>query len=658
MKRLFQFFSRSASSAPDPQVASAAAASGTGSASSHAASSAAGSLDELIARGNQLEDAGDWDGAAIAYQRAVQSYPDSPRAWVNAGNLQSLRGNLEQACATFARAVAMAPDYAPARLNLGNTQLAIGRPAEAEAEYRAALQIKPGWTAALAGLGCALEERGAVDAAIETYREALRGDPDDSGAARNLARLLADAGDGSQAYRVLEDALGRHPADADLEKQLAQLDRNLMRPAHAVARYRRVLANAPGDFRTWSDLLFTLNFVPSMTAAELLEEHRRYGASLARGLTPIARRSPAEPERRLRIGYVSPDFRRHPVACFIEPLLRCHDPGRFDVYCYYTHEDHDEITARLAAHAHVWRDSAALTDEALARRIDADGIDILVDLAGHTGGNRLGTFARKPAPVQLTWLGYLATTGLAAIDYRLCDACTDPPGVAEAWQTESPLRLPDSQWCYQPQVDVPAASSTLPFEANGFWTFGSFNQPSKLNEPVLEAWSRVLAAVPGSRLRMVGLSDRSLRTRIGEFLQQRGIAAERLDMLGRVPIAEYLAAHRGVDVALDTFPYNGGTTTCDALLMGVPVASVAGDRSVARSGVSLLGNVGLHDWLAPDAASLPACIQAQLAQPPRMAELRRTLPARMRQSPLMDAERFARNVEQALRAAWQRACAG
>lgn len=656
MKSLFRFLRRiTQSGAAKPRAPSEAPAPDASYAAGSAASSTRESLDELIASGNRLEDAGEWDRAETAYRCASELYPRSARACVNIGNLQSLRGQVEDACATFARAVALEPKYAPAHLNLGNMHLASRRPVEAEAAYRAALLINPGWSAAWVALGCALEERGLSDAAIEAYRAALHNDPEDSGAARSFGRLLTDAGEGDEAYRILEAALRQNPGDTAIEKQLAHLDRGLMRPSSAVARYRRVLANEPADFRAWSDLLFTLNFIPSIDAAELLEEHRRYGARRIEGLPAGTTRVADSAERPLRIGYVSPDFRRHPVACFIEPLLRCHERSRFEVYCYYTHADRDEITARLAAHAQVWRDVTALTDEALAKLIDADRIDILVDLAGHTAGNRLGTFARKPAPVQLTWLGYLATTGLPTIGYRLCDGYTDPIGIAEAWQTEEPMRLPDSQWCYQPQVVVPPASA-LPYESNGFWTFGSFNQPSKLNDIVLDTWSRLLLAVPASRLRFVGVSDRSLRALIRGFFQQRGVAPERLQLDGRVPIDEYFATYRAVDIALDTFPYNGGTTTCDSLLMGVPVASVAGNTSVARGGVSLLENVGLGEWLAPSAETLPQWVEARIAQPHRLADLRRLLPARMRASPLMDAERFARNVEQAMRAAWVSAC--
>ena len=611
-------------------------------------------LDQLLEAGNQQEDTGDWDAAEATYRRAHQRFPQSARPLVNIGNVHALRGQTDAARASFERAIALDPSYASAHLNLGNAQLALRRPRDAETAYRGALRVRPDWSHAWVALGCALEAQDRSDDAAGAYRQALQLDPGAAGAALNLSKLLSQAGDGEQAYGVLEDALRRQPNDAPLELELAQLDREHLHPERAVERYRRVLQRSPGDYAAWSSLLFTLNFLPEASAAQILEEHRRFGAA-RRVATAVSRPVPSQPGRRLRVGFVSADFRRHPVACFIEPLLRWLDRERVENYCYYCHQDRDDVTARLAGLADVWRDVAELSDVDLSALIETDGIDILVDLAGHTNGNRLGVFARKPAPVQVTWLGYLATTGLASVDYRLCDRFTDPEGVAEAWQVERPLRLPDSQWCYQPPVEVPAQSE-LPFDRNGFWTFGSFNQPAKLNESVLAVWAQVLAAIPGSRLELLGIKDRRLVRQMIEFFRAQGIADERLSIVGRLPVADYLRAFSGVDVALDTFPYNGGTTTCDALSMGVPVVGVVGDRSVARGGLSLLHAVGLSDWLAPGPAEVPTLVARQLAQPSHLAALRRDLPDRMRQSPLMDAPRFARNFEAALRQAWTQAC--
>jgi predicted O-linked N-acetylglucosamine transferase (SPINDLY family) len=346
----------------------------------------------------------------------------------------------------------------------------------------------------------------------------------------------------------------------------------------------------------------------------------------------------------LKIGYVSADFRGHPVSCFIESLLRHHDRHRFEVHCFYSFPVRDVITERLAALVEHWHEIAGLSDEDVARRVRDNGIDILVDLGGHTLHNRLGVFARRPAPVQMTWLGYLCTTGLRAIDYRLCDAYTDPPGEAESWQVETPLRLPHSQWCFQPQVDLPSVSA-LPWQRNGFWTFGSFNQESKLNVPALRTWAKVLLGIPGSRLRLVGVTCDLVEEMIRGVFAEHEVDASRIDIIGRLPIEQYFPAYAEVDIALDTFPYNGATTTCDALLMGVPVATVAGHRSIARGGVSLLTTMALTDWIAPSADALVDVIAAQVNDPQRLIALRQSLPDRMRASAVMDGAAFAQAVE-------------
>jgi predicted O-linked N-acetylglucosamine transferase (SPINDLY family) len=265
-------------------------------------------------------------------------------------------------------------------------------------------------------------------------------------------------------------------------------------------------------------------------------------------------------------------------------------------------------------------------------------------------------FARKPAPLQYTWLGYLSTTGLDAIDYRLCDRHTDPPGVAEAWQVEMPARMPDSQWCYSPLFEVPQPGP-LPRLQNGYWTFGSTNQIAKLNRHCLAVWARVLNSVRDSRLRVLGAGDAWVGERLLREFGRHGIAPSRIDLVGRLPLRDYLASYKAVDILLDSFPYNGGTTTCDSLLMGVPVATIAGDRSIARGGVSLLGTVGLGDWIAADEDALPELLLRKTADAAGMAALRAELPPRMRASPLMDGPRYARNFSALLRDAWRSWCA-
>jgi protein O-GlcNAc transferase len=611
-------------------------------------------LDALLAEGEALEQAGQHEAALRKYREAIALAPASALAQVCAGNMLYAMQHLPEAEVHYRRAIALDPAYGAARLNLGNVLLAQGDGAGAADAYREATRLRPDWAEAWTGLGAALGDDGPQDAAIDAYRRALQIDPAHAGAARNLAQLLAKDRP-AEALAVLEAALARAADRTELLGPLADIHGRLGELDTAVRLYREVLAARPDDQAAASTLLFTLTLLPSSTTAALLAEHRQWGERLAASIRPAHPRRAADPRRRLRIGYVSPDFRQHPIAQFMAPVLRHHDPEAVETFCYANHERDDEITEQLRPLCGHWRHVRALDDDALARHIGQDAIDVLVDLAGHTAGHRLLVFARKPAPVQMTWLGYLGTTGLAAMDYRICDRHTDPPGRAEAWQVETPARLPHSQWCYEP-VSAPAASP-LPRLARGYWTFGSYNQTVKLNEPLLEAWAALLASVPDSRLRIANVLHAPVRDRFVEIFTQRGIAAGRIVTLGRMPLADYLASHADVDVALDSLPYTGATTTCDALLMGVPVATVAGDRPVARSGVSLMTTLGLTDWIAGSLADLPAVVRRQLADPAALAQLRAELPARMRASKLMDAPAFTRDLEQLYRKAWQDWCA-
>lgn len=611
----------------------------------------------LIARGHALEDAGDPQAALAVYRQALALAPGDARVHLNIGNAAGALGQTTAAIAAYRSALGLDRNHAGAHFNLGNALLASGDAGGAASAFGEAVRIREDWAEGWVGLACALEEGGAGDGAVAAYRRALALEPGHAGAVANLSALLDQAGRSAEAAALLDRALHEAPDALALLRRKAAREMALADMAGAAAMLERVVAQAPDDDRARSDLLFCRTALPDADPARLLAEHRRFGEGLAARVGPRpALRVSAEPDRRLRIGYVSPDLRRHPIACFVAPVLRHHDRAAVEVHCYYAHAEADDVTALLRQRADHWHDIAGEDDADTAARIAADGIDILVDLSGHTAGNRLATFARQPAPVQMTWLGYLGTTGLRAMDYRLCDARTDPPGTAEAQQVEAPLRLPDSQWCYEALNAVPAPGP-LPFLANGHWTFGSFNQPLKLNPRVLETWARLLQAVPGSRLRVLGLGDPAIVERVRAQLVGAGVEAARLDLRGRLPVAEYYAALASVDVALDTFPYNGGTTTCDTLLAGVPVLAIAGTRAVARGGVSLLSAVGLEDWIAASAADFTACAQRQLAEPVRLAALRAALPGRMRASPLMDAPRFVRHLEALYRQAWRSWCA-
>jgi predicted O-linked N-acetylglucosamine transferase (SPINDLY family) len=573
---------------------------------------------------------------------------------LNAGNALRLLGRGGEAADAYRRSIRINPDFSGGHLNLGNVLIADPASLTAAAEsYRSAVRLRPDWPEAWFGLGCALERVPDSDGAIDAYAEALRLDPDHAKSAVNLAGVLKNTGKTLAARKVIADILQRAPDNVHALLAQAEMDKQSGDCESALAAYRQVLAVQPDDDATASTFLFTLNFVPGISAETVLAEHRRYGESLARRTPMLPPRATANGHERLRIGYVSPDFRRHSVSCFVEPLLRYHDRSKVEVHCYYNHTTRDDITRRFIELSDRWHDIEGLDDDTVAQQIRADDIDILVDLAGHTTGNRLGVFARKPARVQCTWLGYLCTTGIQAIDYRMCDRNTDPEGVAEQWQVEMPLRLPDSQWCYQPQVSMPEPS-TLPRLANGYWTFGSFNQSTKLNQQLLDDWARLLLSIPDSRLRILGITDETLEERIRATFSAQGVAEERVDVVGRIPIESYFSSYRDVDIALDSYPYNGATTTCDALLMGVPVASIAGDRAITRGGLSLLSTLGMSDWVGGSADELVEILRRQTQDPQRLAALRAELPARMRASPLMDGPRFARNVETLFREAWRR----
>jgi predicted O-linked N-acetylglucosamine transferase (SPINDLY family) len=397
-----------------------------------------------------------------------------------------------------------------------------------------------------------------------------------------------------------------------------------------------------------------LNYLPDADADKVLEEHREWGRIIQARISPL---DPIEldrdPLRRLRVGYLSPDFREHSVASFIEPVLKLHDRSRFEVWCYSNLPLPDDTTTRIKAAVDGWRDVDKLSDGETARLIREDRIDILVDLSGHTANSRLAVLAARPALVQMTWLGYPNTTGLRTIDYRITDWVADPAG-EDAYYSEELLRLEGCFLCYRPDPNTPEVAP-LPALKSGHVTFGSFNNFSKINPGVLQLWAEVLKQVPGSRLllKCPALTDTTVRDRVSAALQALGIGAERVELLGHTPTRqEHLALYAGVDIALDTFPYNGTTTTCEALWMGVPVLSLAGKHHAGRVGAALLNAAGLADWLADTPESFVAIAQTMAADVTGLARLRGSLRGQLADSPLCDAADFVRRLEEAMLKVW------
>lgn len=531
----------------------------------------------------------------------------------------------DEAEVCYRKALALDPWLAEAYNNLGRIHELRGRNAEAAQCYEHAIECKPKLPHPYINLGNLLQRRNDLDAACERYDTALLLDPLSWEAQNNRANVLLERGEHAAARAAFAAAVKLRPDDPVAASN--KLNCEIF-----------ALASAPG---------------------ELVHEYKSWGRRFA---APLAGEIPAhanlpDPERRLRIGYVSPDFRKHAMGYFIEPLLEFHSKDAFDVYCYSNWPRPDAMTARFKALAPHWRDIAFLSDTEVARQVVADEIDLLVDLAGHSADNRLLTFARKPAPVQFTYLGYPNTTGVDVIDYRITDRCADPPGITESHYVEHLLRLPDCMWCYRAPEYMPEVGP-LPALSAGHVSFGSFNGFLKVTERVLDAWAQLLMHVPHSRLVMITVARGEAQRRVREAFAGRGVDPERLELHPKLSVDDYLALRNRVDIALDPFPCNGGTTTCDSLWMGVPTITLAGSVFVSRAGASLLTNAGLPELIARDAREYVAIAAALAADLPRLEAMRAGLRERMRASPLCDAPRFVANLERLYREAWRGWCAG
>jgi len=619
---------------------------------------------EAHARGllTQYPQAGEvWKGLSVALlaqgrpafdalQQATTLLPGDADLASNLGLALTGLGRLDEAAASLQRALALQPGFAAAHLNLGNVLAVQARWMDAAASYRRALQFNPNLVQAHFKLGIALAEQGEHGAAAASYREALRLKPDHAEAHGSLANALHALGHHDEALAHYERAVVLQPGYALFHSNLAFALKERGRFEAAAQSYRRALALEPLNFETHSNLLFMLNYLPDQAGA--LDEARRFGALAAQVARPFTRWHCApEAGRRLRVGLVSADLRSHPVGYFAQAVLA--ELGReADLVVYATHAADDDVSTAIRSHCQHWHAVSSLSDEALAQQIHADAIDVLIDLAGHTAHNRLPVFAWKPAPVCLSWLGYCASTGLSAIDGFVGDPWITPPG-AEAQFLEPVLRLPETFLCFTPPgLDI--AVGPLPALTQGHITFGCFNKPLKINAAVVALWARVLLAVPGSRLLLKGGAQAAMRERFA----RHGIAAERLLLEGASPRAEYLAAYNRVDIALDPFPYPGGTTSAEGLWMGVPVLSLRGATALSRQGESLLQNLGLPDWVAANEDDYLARAVTHASDLRALAALRAGLRERLLQSPLCDAHRFAGHFEALLRQAWRTWCEG
>jgi protein O-GlcNAc transferase len=611
-----------------------------------------------VCLGAALSDQGQFDEAIVEYRRALELKPDYPEAHSNLGNALRERGQLDEAVAACRHALALKPDFPEAHNNLGAALRKRGELDEAVAAYHRALQLKPDYVHTYINLGNALTDLRQFDEAIAAYGRAVELKPHLPEAYSSLGCALWKRGQLDEAIAACRHALELKPDFPEAHNDMGNALKDQGNLNEAIAAFRRALEIKPNDTSTHSNLVYALHYHPGHSEGTVAEEHQRWNRQFSDPLNQFVmpHTNDRTIDRRLRVGYVSPDFRNHPAGRYLLPLFERHDRQGIEIFCYSGVARSDWMTERLRAFAAVWRNTVGVSDARLAEMIREEGVDILVDLSLHTGHNRLPVFARHPAPVQVTWLGYPGSSGLPSIEYRLTDAHMDPPGEKPAWSAEEPLRLPDCWCCYHPVDESPEINALPAFSSQGV-TFGSLNNFAKVHEGVLGLWTRVLEAVTGSRL-LIFCPEGRTRERVRAFFGARGISGERLELVGHSARRDYLRRYHRIDLALDPFPCNGMTTTCDALWMGVPVLTLPGTMPVSRAGLSLLSTIGLGELVTYSEEDYVRTAVELARDLPRLANMRATLRPRMLASPLMDAPRFARNVEAAYRSMWERWCAG
>ena len=645
----------------------------------------------------RLHESGDLAGAELRYRAMLRADAGHADALHLLGLIAHQRGEHAAAVAQIGAAIALKSDKAAYHYNLGNALVALARTQEAAESFRAATRLDPARVDARSNLAHALSQAGRHEEAVREFRQLLSlqttaaarnalasalvrcadADPAAAQGYEEAAGLLQhawqDADDPAEARLALayclqqckrwteaaehyEAVLLLRPENPTAHNNLANCYNQLGRVADAILHYRETYRLAPDFPEALTSVLACLNYDPGCSPDQAAAEHRNWAGQAASRYYPASPRYDNDryPERRLRIGYVSPDFRRHPVSAIFAPILAAHDRNRLEVSCYYNYAGEDAITLQLKSLAEHWRPVVSMSDEELCGQIRSDRIDILVDLAGHTTHNRLLAFARKPAPVQVSWLGYFNSTGLASMDYFISDPWSSPPG-QERYYVEHLLRLRHTRFCYQPPEYMPGLSP-LPAHTSGRITFGCLNNLSKLNEQVLALWGRVLRAVPESRLlvQAAALDDAPNRARFGALCATHGIAPDRLELRGFSPIEQSPASYAEIDIALDPFPFCGGMTSLEALWLGVPVITLAGETIASRQSASMLMNLGLPELIAEDAERYVAAAVRLAQDLPRLSALRAGLRQRYAASPLMDYAGFAQELEQHYRDMWRK----
>lgn len=598
-----------------------------------------------LLRGGRLRE------AEMLARQVLQHAPDSAPALQCLGLLAHQAARHEEALELLRRSVAAYPENPEYQYNLAEPLKALGRDEEALAALREAVRLRPDFPQAQLNLGAMYARVGRWEESIGPFREAIRLRPDEPSAYLNLSRAMRSLERLDEAEELRRKAIELAPQFPPAHNMLGSLLREEGRLDEAIACFRKAIELNPDYREAHSNLCYALHFDPDAAPEAVFQEHLAWAQRFAEPLRGQVRPHDNDTahDRPLRIGYVSPDLRRHVVGFFMEPVLEHHDRRRFEVYCYADVPHDDEVSRRLRDHAGVWRNTSGLPDERLAELIREDRIDILIDLTLHMRSNRLRTFALKPAPVQITHLAYCGTSGLRSMDWCVTDPQMMSPG-CERYFSERLLPLAQSYWCYRPAQNSPSVGP-LPAAKNGYVTFGSLNSLAKLNVKVIREWAKLIGTI-NSRL-MLHIPGGAKNPSILKRLADNGIPLDRLDAVEHRPRDQYLDAYNRIDVALDPFPYCGGTTSLDAVWMGVPVVTLAGSTPVARAGVTILTQLGLGEFIAQTPQDYVHIANTLAADINRLASLRSTLRQRMQQSPLLDEPGYVRHLEEAYRLAWQ-----
>jgi predicted O-linked N-acetylglucosamine transferase (SPINDLY family) len=602
---------------------------------------------------------GQLNEAAGSYRRAITCDANLASAHSNLGNVLREIGQYNNAITSYQQAIKLQPNFAEAYSNLGGVLQCLGQFDLAIENCQRALEINPNYAEALNNLGLCLKAVGQTDAAIASYRRAIVCNPSFASAYSNLGNALNDTGQLEEALNSYRKAVEINPNFAEAHNNLGCALKDIAQFDNALVSYRKALEINPNFSEAYSNLLFCLNHSEFVSAQDLFAEHLLFAKQFETPLKAnwLKHNNSQEPNRCLRVGFVSADLRSHAVAYFFEAVLvHLAKSSQLSLHAYYNHTVEDAVTQQLKKYLPNWHSIAGLSDDELAKKIRLDGIDILYDLSGHTAKHRLLTFARKPAPIQISWMGYPSTTGLTAMDYYQSERLLFPDDRFDSQFTEKIIRLPASS-AFLPSKEAPPVNA-LPALSNGYITFGSFNRLSKISHSVVKLWAQLLSALPDSRMLLGAMPQDGKHQTLVEWFAQEGIPQTRLIFHMRSNMADYLNLHHKVDICLDTFPYSGGTTTFHALWMGVPTLTLGGQTMAGWVGVSILGHVGLESFAAFDSDDFVEKGMAWAKNLEELSDVRRGLRERFAKSARGQPALIAWAMERALRIIWQRWCEG